>query len=93
MSTNTRTDDLLAEMPLVPAPAAEQLNDKQETIYRDHRTKLARWALSIGKHPKKGKGYATATVKGRLYRLDKFYRFVRDHDRYTIDITPEHADA
>lgn len=34
---------------LVTNKAAEQLNDKQIGVYRDDRTQLARWALSIGK--------------------------------------------
>ena len=77
----------------MPQPAAERLNEKQQTIYRDHREKLAWWAVTMGKTPDKGKGYAQETVKRRLYRLDKFYRFVWDaFDGFTVDLTPEHAD-
>ncbi|MEF8904676.1 MAG: hypothetical protein V5A29_12220 [Haloarculaceae archaeon] len=79
---------------LVTSKAAEQLNDEQIGVYRDHRTQLARWALSIGKDPLRGEGYAVETVKQRFYRLDLFYRFIwGEEDRLTVDVTTDHADA
>lgn len=93
MSRKNTTDRRIEELPIIPQPAATRLNDKQQTIYRDHREKLARWAVTIGKSPDKGEGYTQETVKRRLYRLDKFYRLVWEmFDRFTVDVTPEHAD-
>lgn len=39
------------------------------------------------------KGYSLETVKGRIYRMDAFYRFVWDNltDSYTTTVTHEHA--
>ena len=78
---------------LVTEPTEKLLNDKQLVIYRDHREKLARWALSLGKNPRKAQGYARETVAQRMYRLDRFYRFVWDEfDGFTLDVSTEHAD-
>jgi integrase len=48
---------------------------------------------NVGKSPAEGKGYAPDTVSGRAYRLDAFYRWVwEEEDRYTTQITHDHAD-
>lgn len=78
---------------VVPEKSREYLNERQLLDYRNHREKLLEWVLNIGKDPKKAEGYAHATARTRSYRLDRFYRWVwQNHDGYTLDITPEHAD-
>lgn len=88
----TDTDDRLADLPITTEKAAAQLDDKQHLLYEDHRKKLARWALTMGKNPARADGYAPETVKMRLYRLDKFYRFIWDNNEFTLDASPDHAD-
>lgn len=91
--TPKNDDTGLSGIKLVPEPSENRLNDKQALIYRDHRKKLARWALSLGKNPRNAEGYARETVGQRMYRLDLFYRFVGDEfGDFTLDITTEHAD-
>jgi site-specific recombinase XerD len=69
------------------------MNPRQLTSYREHRKTLIKWTLDLGKEPKKANGYANATAKTRAKRLDKFYRWVWEHeDRYTENITTDHAD-
>lgn len=83
----------LDELPVVPQPTKEQLNDKQLANYRAHREKLARWMLVIGKNPDKGKGYSFTTARARCHHTDRFYRWVWEKlDRYTTSVTEEHAD-
>jgi hypothetical protein len=80
-------------LPLLTSVSADALNEKQTLVYEDHREKLARWALTMGKNPRKARGYAFETVQQRLYRLDKFYRFVWDaRDRFTTELDREDAD-
>jgi hypothetical protein len=55
---HSEPDDLaqtLADLPLVTQDSAARLTEKQELLYRDHRWKLARWALTIGKPRRKPK--------------------------------------
>lgn len=80
---------------LVPEPAREYLNSHQLVDYRDHRRKLIQWVLNLGKDPEQAEGYAHSTARQRVYRLDKFYRWVwqNETDGYTLEITPEHADS
>lgn len=79
---------------VVPEPSREYLNERQRIDYRDHRQKLIKWALNIGKDPEKANGDAHSTVRQRTYRLDKFYRWVwtEQEDGYTLNITTDHAD-
>jgi integrase len=91
MTSDTETD--LENLPIVTDQSAVQLADRHELLYRDHREKLARWAITMGKNPKRADGYAPITVKQRLFRLDRFYRFVWDeHDTFTIDVGTAEAD-
>jgi integrase len=86
--------DRLDGLPIVTKGSAAQLDDKQQLLYEDHRKKLARWALTMGKTPAKAEGYARETVKMRLYRLDKFYRFVWNRrGGFTVEVSTEDADA
>lgn len=80
---------------LVPKLSRDYLNEPQLVDYRDHRQKLIRWGLNLGKNPKQAEGYAHTTVRQRVYRLDKFYRWVweEEEDGYTLGITTDHADA
>lgn len=52
------------------------------------------WLLNLGKTPDKAEGYAYSTAQARMWRLDKFYRYVWTEleDGYTEHITPAHAD-
>jgi len=52
------------------------------------------WLLDLGKDPEKAEGYAHSTVQMRMWRLDKFYRFVWNEldEGYTESISTEHAD-
>jgi integrase len=89
---STDSNHRLADLPITTEKAAAQLDDKQQLLYEDHRKKLARWALTMGKNPARADGYARETVKMRLYRLDKFYRFIWDAHGFTLDASPDYAD-
>lgn len=79
---------------VIPKPTLERLSERQLVDYHDHRSKLIRWVLKIGKDPQHGEGYAYQTAKIRCARLDQFYRFVWNSEgRYTIGVAHEHADA
>lgn len=80
---------------LVPKPSRDYLSDHQLVDYRDHRRKLIQWSLNLGRNPKQADGYAHTTVRQRVYRLDKFYRWVWEEEEagYTLGITTGHADA
>lgn len=78
---------------VVTEPATRWLEQRQLTDYAEHRARLIRWCLNIGKNPNHAEGYAFYTVRGRASRLDQFYRWVWDEvGRYTTDITHDHAD-
>lgn len=78
---------------VVPAPAAAQLNQRQELDYRNERASCLSWLLAFGKDPAHADGYAYHTVKSRAYRMDHFYRWVWEQEgRYTADVTHDHAD-
>ena len=79
---------------VVTEPAAECLNERQQTDYRNQREQCLEWLLVFGKDPKKADGYARTTVSNRAHRMDQFYRWVWDYeDGYTTNVTHEHADA
>lgn len=79
---------------LITEPAAAQLNERQQLDYELERENCLSWLLTFGKQPAHADGYAFETVRARAYRMDQFYRWVWDHeDRYTTDVTHEHADA
>lgn len=87
----TEDDDWLV---LVPKPALDKLNQRQAMDYRDHKRRLASWALTEGKDVDRKNGYAATTVKNRLYRIDKFYRWVWDEEGgYTTAVTHDHANG
>ena len=79
---------------LVTGESRKYVNPRQLASYREHRRQLAEWMLNLGKHPEKAEGYAESTVKTRMARLDKFYRWVwEQEDGYTEAVTTSHADA
>lgn len=79
---------------VVPRPTRNRLGELELVDYRDHRRKLIQWVLNIGKDPERGEGYAYYTARGRLSRLDQFYRWVWDQEGgYTTEITHGHADG
>jgi site-specific recombinase XerD len=95
MSRITREDDEnhVEGIVLVSREARKRLNPRQVESYREHRRSLAEWLLNIGKEPSKAEGYARSTSQTRMWRLDKFYRWVWDQeDGYTESITTTHAD-
>jgi len=80
---------------LVPAPAADELNEKQALDYRSHRRDLLRWCLTKGKNPSKGKAFSEATIRVRAGHIDRFYRWVWSEQRgtYTTHVTHDDGDA
>ena len=79
---------------LVPEDSENFLNQRQLADYKEHRKTLIEWMLHLGKDPERAEGYAFDTARQRSYKLDRFYRWVwtEVEDRYTLGITPEHAD-
>ncbi|SDJ90919.1 Site-specific recombinase XerD [Halovenus aranensis] len=83
----------LDDYPIVTEPSESYLNKRQLVDYRAERENCLEWLLTFGKNPERAEGYAEGTVKPRCYRMDRFYRFVWDHEGgYTANITHEHAD-
>lgn len=84
----------LKDISIITQPVKERLNQRQITDFRHHRVMCLEWLLTMGKNPKKAEGYAFLSVKYMAHRMDVFYRWVWDEeDRYTTDVTTEHADA
>lgn len=79
---------------VVPKPSEEALNQRQLADYREHRKRLIKWVVNLGKDPEKAEGYAYDTARQRLYKIDQFYRWVwEQEDGYTLAITTAHADS
>ena len=78
---------------VVPEKSEELLNQRQLTDYRDHRERLIKWILNLGKDPEKAEGYAWDTARQRSYKIDKFYRWIwKQEDGYTLKATTRHAE-
>jgi integrase len=88
----TDNNNKIEGIKLITEPAENQLNQRQRLDYRNHRQKLLKWLLNIGKDPSTATGYSSSTVRYHVYRLDKFYRWVWDREGYTTEVTQEHAD-
>lgn len=97
MSRITKEDDdnHVQGIVLVSTKADKILNPQQTASYRAHRRDLVNWLLNLGKEPAKADGYAHSTSQVRMWRLDKFYRWVwnNETDGYTENITTDHANA
>lgn len=79
---------------LVTEESRQYVNPRQLASYREHRRQLARWMIDLGKDPEKANEHAESTVKTRMTRLDRFYRWVwKQEGGYTEDISTSHADA
>lgn len=79
---------------LTTEQSEELLSARELQMYRSHRRDILRWMWDEGKNPEADIGYAESTVKGRSYRLDKFYRWVWDIEgSYTETIQKSHANA
>ena len=78
---------------LVTRPSQKLLNERQRVDYADQQRKLVKWLLTVGRDPKRARGYAHATVKAGIYQIDRFYRFVWTdlEDGYTTAITHDHG--
>jgi intein/homing endonuclease len=84
----------LDEFPVVTEVSESYLNQRQLLEYRSEREECLRWLLAFGKNPDGAEGYAKGTIRPRAYRLDQFYRFVREREGgYTVNLTHDHADA
>lgn len=87
-------DARIAGIPLVSQRSADELTDRELTDYQEYKRKLLTWLACVGKHPKRGEGYAESTVRQVSYKVDVFYRWLwAEEGRYTTHATPEDADA
>lgn len=91
------TTDAITEkidgIPLLQGPTRERLDPRQQVDYAAFRRSWIRWSLALGKDPRKGEGYAQATVETRASMADMFMRWVWDeHCGYTTQVTHGHAD-
>lgn len=93
-TTKVNDDNHVEGIVLVSRDARKHLNPRQIESYRAHRRELVNWLLNLGKTPDKAEGYAHSTAQTRMWRLDKFYRYVWTEleDGYTEHITLAHAD-
>ncbi len=86
--------DQVEDVVVIPEATERYLNQRQLADYRDHRVSLIKWLQHLGKNPEKAEGYAHDTARQRAYKIDRFYRWVWDHeDAYTLHATTDHADA
>ena len=84
----------LDEFSVVMEVSESYLNQRQLLEYRFEREECLRWLLAFGKNPDKVEGYAKRTIKPRVYRLGRFYRFVWEREGgHTVNLTHDHADA
>lgn len=83
---------LPADVPIIPSPTEDYLNERQLVDYRAHRTDFLEWLATFGKDPERADGYSHAVVRNTAYRTDKFYRWVWEQTGYTTALTHEHAD-
>jgi site-specific recombinase XerD len=82
------------DVPLVIDPAMDYLNRRQLEDYKQHRKEVLGWLWEVGKNPEREEGYSKSVTRNMAYRLSKIYRWVWEReDRYTTEITHEHADA
>lgn len=77
---------------VIPEKSEKRLNQRQLIDYRDHRERLIRWLLNLGKDPEKAEGYAWDTCRQRSYKIDQFYRWIWEEGGYTLKATPTHAE-
>lgn len=85
----TDDENLVGEIVLVTHNSKQYVNPRQLASHREHRRQLGEWMLELGKDPEKAEGYADATAKTRMHRLDEFYRWVWTHEAegYTESIS------
>ncbi|MFC4448428.1 tyrosine-type recombinase/integrase [Halorussus aquaticus] len=94
MQPNNDQQNTVRGITLVPEPATQYLNEKQELDYRSHRRDLIRWCLAKGKNPAKAEGYSEDTIRVRAGHIDRFYRWCwEERDGYTVYVTQDDADA
>jgi integrase len=86
--------DQIEDIVVIPEAAERYLNQRQLEDYRDHRVSLIKWLCHLGKDPEKAEGYAYDTARQRAYKIDRFYRWLWDHeDGYTLHATTDHEDT
>lgn len=89
----TNNQDNLEDLTLTTDKTRNHLNQRQLTDYELFREQFAKWMLNLGKNPGKAEGYAKQTTQQRLYRIDKFYRWLwNDQDAYTTDFSTDDCD-
>ena len=81
------------DIPVVPEPAQEYLNQRQYQDYQEHREDFLEWLFVFGKSPNQAEGYSIAVVKNTAYRTDQFARWVWQQDGYTTSFTHSHANS
>lgn len=59
MTDNADTVEKIQGINLVPEPTKPYLNKRQLVDYRDHREKLIKWCLNLGKDPEKAEATHT----------------------------------
>lgn len=77
---------------VIPDNTREWLNPRQLVDYEAHRREVISWGLDVGKDPKGREGYAIATLKERVRRLNQLDEWVWKREGYTTHITHDHAD-
>ena len=89
--SDTRTK--IEGVTVVSKPTAKSLTDRQIIDYRNHKERLIKWSLNLGKNPKRAEGYSTETVKRRAYRIDDYFRWIWGNEEgYTTAVTHEITD-
>lgn len=82
------------QLTLVTEPSEAVLNERERLDYRHQREACLQWLLTWGKIPDQAEGYAYATVENLGARMDRFYRWVWEHDGgYTANVEHSHADG
>lgn len=70
------------------------LNQRQEIAYENHRKELLKWLSRMGKNPEELEGYAHDTAKVYASVLDKLHRWAWEHQGgYTLALDHQDADT
>ena len=87
--------ETIEDIVLIPEPTDKRLEPTQKVRYRQHRERFREWLHTMGKNPRRAEGYALTTIKSRMYRADKFFRWVWANETggFTLQIRTDHADA
>lgn len=93
-TTNQAAADRICGVPTLSEPMRDALSEKECADYQNHHYQFLTWLHSLGKHPERAEGYAEGTVRATHYHIDRFYRWVWNHEgHYTTEVTHEHANT